>query len=363
MRKVTDSVEELSEFHKSEIQKIQIELKKLQSVNKVQVGNKKEHRGKEFYPRRILDKVHTPKDTIDMLHKFQTRDDQYKWFTHKPTDTNQVFDCLVYMKNAQSKLKKFIITDANLQSLSHIQFIAGDEDKRARNEWSKEYKVKFNWSLVKDWAKNNPEKHPYDEYIEIDGDLKLWENCMKEFKNSIVFQSSNSLSKRIKESIIHNLDLDIEYSRNFEENGGKKLYTHCSLILDSINQIISWCSDHKEKSARVFFDIQDNENSISIEIVHVGSWLNDDFIEEDKYKGIDGNFKSTRIALFSLADWSIQAPVENALNKTLNLVCLDNSTSYNSKLKTISEIKKDWRDVKSEGVKHILTLYKTNILE
>ena len=85
-------------------------------------------------------------------------------------------------------------------------------------------------------------------------------------------------------------------------------------------------------------------------------------IDDEKLKGLSGDFHKIRNILLNVVDWTIEADVKG---NPLQIVCLDSQTEYehyevNSRKKAIVSTANKLNAVQQEigGVKHIVTLYK-----
>ena len=109
--------------------------------------------------------------------------------------------------------------------------------------------------------------------------------------------------------------------------------------------------------------VEEKPDSYVLSLFHINSYMN---IDHEKLKGLSGEFIKVRNILLNVADWYIDADVNN---ESLHIVCLDDKTEYvnevvvNDKTKYVNNEVKSCNQIsplayKVNGVKYSIVLYK-----
>ena len=298
---------------------------------------------------------HDPKRMISFLYQF-SKNDSYKWFTHAP-DANQDFDYEAYINNAKSGFQA-ISKGISQYTWNNVYNFIFDTKDTAKDSFNNDIKIR--WKDLKVWCMGHRFRHPYYELVD---DYKF-ERYITIFKNTIEFRTDDNnltFANRIEDFMydfaINSSDISLEFLESFYSIGGSlRVYIDVRQLFTAFIEIGKWIVSNKSKSNKVEFSLNEAEDRYVFSIFHRGSFMN---IDDEKLKGLSGDFHKIRNILLNVADWTIDADVKGS---PLHIVCLDSQTEYNfndRKKATVSSANK-LEAVKQEigGVRHIITLYK-----
>ena len=296
---------------------------------------------------------HNPIDMVKLLYQFSFNE-ELKYLTHDP-DADMVFLYSDYISKAKIKFdeltKKLSINTSTFMNISNFIF---DTGSKAQDAYDK--RIEIGWKEMSEWCIANKGKHPYDVLI---GDYRF-EHYINLFKNAIQFRTDNSdylFSKRVRTFIqneaIRSSDIKITFKNNFRSIGsGIRTFIDVRQLFKFLRIIGKWIIENKAKGSTVVVDLSESDNSYSLIINHEGSSLN---LDDEKLKGLSGDFRKARNILLNVADWTIQA--DEYRRGALNICCLGNM-SQNVGKDVVSENIIDTFDAPIGGVKHIITFYK-----
>jgi hypothetical protein len=301
---------------------------------------------------------HNPKRMIDFLYQF-SKNDSYKWFTHAP-GANQDFDYETYVDNAKNGFQT-IAKGINQYTWNNVYNFIFDTKSAAKDSYNNDIKIR--WKNLMSWCKEHKFRHPYYELVD---DYKF-ERYITIFKNTIEFRtddSSMTFANRIEDFMydhaINSPDISLEFSESFYSIGGSlRVYVDVRQLFTAFNEMSKWIVSNKGKSNKVEISLTETEDRYFFSIFHKGSYMS---IDDEKLKGLSGDFHKIRNILLNVVDWTIEADVKG---NPLQIVCLDSQTEYehyevNSRKKAIVSTANKLNAVQQEigGVKHIVTLYK-----
>jgi hypothetical protein len=323
-------------------------------------------------PNKDVDKTkyHRPQEMVDLIYDFQTKDLDFKWFTHTP-QPDMSFDIERYTKNAINKLEKNLNqANTNFALWNQLMFIAGNPKAR----WHPLSKISsdFNWANpdITQWCKKKPNEHPFKARLTIDNKTRTWSDCMKTFKRSMVFfpfSEKTQLSSRIKDRLsIFSSEMNMEFSEEFESIGSEvKIYCQCDQFLDAIRSIVEWCRENKHLSNELYFHMTESKTAIKLFILHKKAAFRKSFIQDTK-EGLTGDFHKIREQLFSVADWSWNGPIKDT-SYNLQLSCLAADTTQSvifpkdgvgKRSTQLNECSPSYPTDNQSGIEHKLTIYK-----
>ena len=300
-------------------------------------------------------RFHDPKRMVDFLYQF-SKNDSYKWFTHAP-DANQDFDYETYVEIAKSGFQA-IAKGINQYTWNNVYNFIFDTKFAAKDSFNND--IKISWRDLKTWCMEHKFRHPYYELV----DDYRFERYITIFKNTIEFRTDdNSLTfaNRIEDLMfdyaINSSDISLEFLESFYSIGGSlRVYVDVRQLFTAFVEMGKWIVSNKSKSNKVIFSLTEAEDRYVFFIYHKGSYMN---IDDEKLKGLSGDFHKIRNILLNVADWTIEADVKDS---PLRIVCLDSQTEYNlndrKKAAVSSANKLEAAQQKIGGVKHIITLYK-----
>ena len=306
-------------------------------------------------------KSHSPKTMVKFLYSFSI-DEKFKWFTHNPEGLLTVFNTKEYIENAKSEYDKTTGWNINNGTYHNVKnFIMNTGENNKTNIFNKG-KVNYSWRDVEKWCIDHPNTHPYK--AEINNDF--FEKYINQFKHIIEFrtdESDSTFNIRVRKIIRDSLGVDFipNFSKSFNEIGQSiKIFSDINLLFNSIEQIINWIRFNKSKSNEVEINLVDFDDFYQLEIIHKNSYFSV-APDNEKLKGISGDFDKTRKMLFSIADWEIITTINhNDLIADYKITCLDSKSELMNNILTPNKIEK--LNDNSNCVKHILKLYKTQNL-
>ena len=301
---------------------------------------------------------HTPLNMVKFLYQFSIND-KFKWFTHNP-DADLVFDYEKYVNDACSSYKD-ISKGINPSTWSNVlNFISGSDNpaKDFNNE-----DIKFRWKDMAKWCFEHKNKHPYYELVD---DYKF-ERYVTLFKNTIEFRTddsnwsfANRLEDFMYDKAINSQDFSLNFTDDFYSIGNSlRVYVDVRQLFSAIKEIGKWIVANKSKSNIVELSLKEDEDSFVFSIFHKNSFLS---IDDEKLKGLSGDFHKVRNMLLNVADWGIDADVRNEAKR---IICLDVKTEYKNEVVNnrnqniiISNNMIENLQSKVGGVKHFIKLYK-----
>lgn len=306
-------------------------------------------------------KIHSPKTMVKFLYSFSI-DEKYKWFTHSPEGLITEFDYKSYVDNANLEFNKITGWNINNGTYHNVKnFIINSGEKNKTNIYGKG-NISFSWRDLENWCISNPNTHPYN--AEVNGDL--FKKYINQFKQIIEFRTDDAdqtFNIRVRKLIrdILGVDFKTEFKDSFNEIGQSlKIFCDINLLFNALQQITNWIVVNKSKSNEVVINLVNNNEFYQLEIIHKNSYWTIS-PDDEKLKGLSGDFDKVRKMLFCVADWEMIATLNtNGLKNNYNIVCLDQDTKLNNNELTSNKIKKT--SVDTQFIKHIFKLYKTQDL-
>jgi hypothetical protein len=306
-------------------------------------------------------KSHSPKTMVKFLYSFSL-DDKFKWFTHDPEGLLTAFNYKEYIENAKGEYDKTTGWNINNGTYHNVKnFIIDTGESNKTNIFNKG-KINCSWRDLEKWCIEHPNTHPYRAEI----NNEFFKKHINQFKHIIEFRTDDTDSTfnfRIKKVIRDILGVDFvpKFTQSFDDIGqAVKIYCDINLLLNSIEQIINWIRLNKSKSNEVDINLIDFDDFYQLEINHKNSYFSV-APNNEKLKGISGDFDKTRKMLFSIADWEIIATINhNDVIADYKITCLDSNSELMNNILTPNKIEK--LNDNSNCVKHILKLYKTQNL-
>jgi hypothetical protein len=307
---------------------------------------------------------HRPINMVDFLYKFSL-DEKFKWFTHDP-DKDMVFNYQEYLSDAKKEYPKIAAT-INAKTWGNVQnFIFKTEYPYKMYDNNI---IEKSWRNVEDWCNTNPNKHPFEAII---SDVPF-SKYINQFKNTIEFRTDNNQNNfktRFKQFVKNKVGVDFQdeliFSDSFNKIGSSlHTYIDVRLFFEAIAQLLKWIEENKSKSNRVELNLKSLKDCYLLEIFHKDSYFSCD-PDDEKLKGLSGDFEKTRQNLFCVADWRIQATIRHGnISDNYRIICLDNNTvltvsqrAANTKDRKLNENSIEKMDKETKGIKHIIKLYK-----
>ena len=188
-------------------------------------------------------------------------------------------------------------------------------------------KIEFRWKDLSDWCFENKFKHPFNVLM---GDYKF-DKYIKIFKNTIEFRTDNSdllFSNRVEDFMydeaVSSDDIRIEFTDSFYNIGESlRVYIDVRQLFAALREIGKWVIGNKSKSSQLMISLEETADCYILEIFHKNSNMN---IDNEKMKGLSGDFHKVRNMLLNVADLIIEADVKQTSKR---IFCLDEKTEYN----------------------------------
>jgi hypothetical protein len=315
---------------------------------------------------------HAPIEMVRFLHKFSI-DENFKWFTHAPDNPVKGFNCNEYIKNANELLPIYPQYAKRLLSQKHGINVNFSTYQNIRNFiFNTGYpcstdkgRIKYTWSDLEEWCKNNPNAHPFNAEI---GE-NVFSKYINQFKNIIEFRNDNedfTFLTRVQDFIVNKLGTDFNVFDSFIESFEKigktlNVYMDTNLFFKGLGQILSWITQNKAKSNIIEFSLFDESDYYQFEIFHKGSYISYS-PDSTKINGQQGDFDKARKNLFCVVDWEIQASFKyNGKIECFLITCLDKDVykerNGSTEMLLPNTVKQLSYDI--DGIKHILKLFKT----
>ncbi len=292
--------------------------------------------------------VHNPKNMVSFLSSF-SKDDDLKWFTHDPDQPNFVFNYAKYVLNAKKSFDKKA-KGINPSTWYNTKNFVFNTNEKAKDDYNRV--IKFRWKDLEEWCVEHSSQHPFNTLVD---DYKF-SRYIEIFKNTIEFRSKPKFSDRVEDFIydvaLNTPDIKLFFTDAFYSSGGQlSVYVDIRQLFAAIKEMGKWIVDNKSKGNKVEISVEENQDSFILTIFHINSYMN---IGDEKLKGLSGDFHKVRNILLNVADWSIDADINN---KPLHIECLGSTTKYTNN-RIISENKIEPLSHKVNGVKHFIKLYK-----
>lgn len=318
------------------------------------------------HDRKEIKRHHSPKTMIEFLSLF-SKDDRFKWFTHK-WDMSVEFkiDDMITRLNANksilSKMAYGTGDSINERSYNQVWNFINFENSNYpwRNNDSKA--IHYGWHSIVELSRNNP-SIPV-ENIKLD-DGHLFKYYIDMFKSSIEFRTDLDDKDRFSELVHDRIKKGLKEFKLIFKIGsedyaldeiGYDLNTYCDVpgFLYAIEQICNWITKYKTNGSEVSIDLTANKESYDLVIMHHNSY----FSNKSKLENPSGDFETLRNRLFSVCDLKMEGDYKcDGINVGSLLVnALDNNTIMSED--KISPCHITSSDKIIGGVKYTLTIYK-----
>lgn len=294
---------------------------------------------------------HNPKNMVNFLYKFSVAE-EFKWFTHDP-DLSLDFDYDKYVNDAEKK-KEYdkMSIGINRSTWKNVQNFIFPTDYDTYDSYNK--KIDFRWKDLEKWCFENKSKHPFGALL---GDYKF-ERYINIFKNTIEFRTDisdllfyNRVMDFIYDEAIRCDDINIVFSDQFSIIGKSlRVYIDVRQLYAALKEIGKWVISNKSNN-NLLISLNEMSNCYILELFHKNSNMN---IDSEKMKGLSGDFHKVRNILLNIADWTIEADINQM---TRRLICLDEDTEYIDNV-VISPNKIEDLNNKVGGVKYLIKIYK-----
>ena len=307
-------------------------------------------------------KRHSPKETISFLYQF-SKSEFFKWFTHDPEQTS-----IDYVKNyaiAEPRLQ-FVANKLSLNSQTYVNiknFIC-KTDFSPLDAYGD--KIPFSWRDAILWVMKNPGRNPF---IECEFNGKPFREYVASFKNAIEFRTDDEgmrFGLRLTDFLYNHCDLSHEITGRLDFidesvdviGCSLRAYVDVRMLFSALRQIVKWIDEKRAISRIATVSLEASPDSYTLQIYHKGSVLD---IDNQKIKGLDGDFKKVRDYLFCVADWTIEADRRyDGKNSPVCIECLNADTEgfVDDQGLHLSENKVNSLKEPVGGVKHHIKFYK-----
>ena len=318
-------------------------------------------KGSEKKKSKSRTKLHSPKDAIGFLYMF-SQDEFFKWFTHDPEQ--RTIDYIQKFSEADARFQEALKNrDINQETYKTIRNFICDTGNHPKDACGVD--IPFSWKDAIEWIKNNPGRDPFRECI-FDG--RPFKDYVASFKNAIEFRTDDEdmrFGPRLIDFIYNRCKISneitdiLEFDDSIDVIGDTlHAYLDVRMFFSAIRQIFEWIEGKRAISRKAIVKLEAFSDSYVLSIFHQGSSL---VIDDQKIKGLDGDFKKVRDNLFCVADWAIEADrcYEGKLS-SVRIECLDADTIgiFEGGKKYLSANTVKTLDDKVGGVKHIIRFYK-----
>jgi hypothetical protein len=306
-------------------------------------------------------KKHSPKTMVNFLYRFSI-DENFKWFTHNSEGLIN-FNYTQYSKNAALEFDKLTGWDINNKTYYNVKNFISDTGTEKKVESYGSKNIIYSWKDIKKWCVENPNIHPYNAEV---NNYKFYK-YINQFKHLIEFRTDDpdlTFNIRVRKFIREKLgsDFDPKFDQSFNEIGQSlRLFCDTNLLFIFLKEILGWIQINKAKSLNVEIKMNDFEEYTELEINHLNSYFNM-APDDEKVKGISGEFDKARKLLFCVADWEIYTILKsNETQASYKIICLDRDTELSSE-NSLSENKIEKINSVLDGVKHVIKFYKNRNL-
>ena len=342
----------------------------LSDEQKEEIGNLlvKSNNEYKFTPE---EKFHNPMNMVSFLEKF-SKDETFKWFTHAPQE-DQRFNYIHYLENAKKTFYKILKNNSlNSQTYFNIQnFIFRKDKSSLSTEKCKNYlddDIEYSWGDMEEWCSSHSQKHPYKALLD---DKHYFSNYIDEFKQTIEIRPDKDFSEMLLNFIQDSPYLSQEIKGNLDFGksymdcvGSIRAYVDLRQLFFAIGRILQWVDENKTQSQKLILDLEESKEKAAYELslFHVGSKLR---VNDDKIKGLSGDFLTIRESLFSVVDWKIVADrLVDGKESSIIIDCLNEKTMSAKKVSSlkfslVTPNKCTVIEKSPGGVNYIFTIYKS----
>lgn len=281
---------------------------------------------------------HSPKSMIEFLSLF-SRDDRFKWYTHKwdmtvPFEINELKNKQTADKSVLSRMAFPVESGPAINERTYNQvwnFINFNNIGKKIYVWknNKLENMQMGWHSVFDLSKDQADI-PVEFIILEDG--HQFKDYIRMFKSVIEFRTDLDNEDRFSELVWRNLksslpkDFDVRFLPNFDEIG-YDLNVYCDVvgIVGALNILCNWMTKHKTRSSQVSVNLNSSSDYYILEISHIGSYFNN----IDKLRIPSGDLEELRKKLFSVCDFSMEGDyiMDGHRQKSLIVMVMDASTT------------------------------------
>lgn len=305
---------------------------------------------------------HSPKDTVSFLYQF-SKDELLKWFTHDP-EGNQINYISNYQAAGQRLQEEAKSKNLNSRTFTNVKNFINETAYLPQDY--KGDKIGYSWRNVIHWIKENPNCNPFTDCV---FEQKKFKEYVLTFKNTIEFRTDNEALRfpiRLIDFIDNNCNISDEIKGRlniddsvFEIGDSLKTYIDVRLFFQGLKQIFEWIEGKRAISRNVHIELKSRDDYYELIIFHQGSMF---CVDDQKLKGLDGDFKKTRDLFFSVADWTIEADRHfDGSDSSIRMLCMCGETTQSRNNDNTSILTENIIEEISErvgGVKHILRIYK-----
>lgn len=290
---------------------------------------------------------HNPKNMVSFLYQFSVND-MFKWFTHEP-DANFEFDYETRVKLAEDNFNK-ISKGINPYTWNNVKNFVFNTNSAAKDSYNEV--IKYRWKDMSKWCFEHKFQHPFSTLI----DNYKFAKYIDIFKNTIEFRNLPKFSDRMEDYIcdvaLNTPDVKLDFTDAFYSIGGQlRVYIDVRQLFFALKEMCKWIIENKSKGNRVEISVEEKPNTYVLSLFHINSYMT---IDAERIKGLSGDFKKVRNILLNVADWTIEADVNNS---PLHIECLNDKTKYVNNEVDSSNLIEPLSN-KVNGVRYLITLYK-----
>lgn len=330
---------------------------KLPLIVKSSLDNGKEKQGK-------IQAHHSPMAMIEFLSLF-SRDDEFKWYTHKWDQEELSLDHLIKKQDiAKQRLLKMVyesehpVNDRTFyQVWNFINFLPKPENTYPWHDNSgKAYRI--GWHSIVDIHQQNPET-AIENLMLPNGHLFI--DYIRLFKCSIEFRTDLGMDGRFNRFVKNSMKrfingaVNISYSENLGKIG-KDINIYCDItgVYEGLSIICDWIVKYKVNGSTVRVNLISKEDGYELKILHEGSY----FSNLKKLKTPSGDLEKLRNRLFSVCDLTMSGDhiLDGKQRESVSVHVLEDTTTKIEE--NLSPCRLEYIDRQVGGVEYTLKFYK-----
>ncbi len=309
-------------------------------------------------------KEHSPKKMVEFLSLF-SRDDRFKWFTHKwdqtePLNIDKMIENLRRYKKVLFDMVRGPGPVVNEKTYNQVwNFIQFDE-----GDWfwtnAESENVKIRWNSVVGLSREKPDT-PIENLKLSDG--KMFKDYIRMFKGCIEFRTDLGDDYRFSEYIRNMVQtftsdsaLSLQFTDDFDNIGyGMNIYCDVVSLRAGISIVCDWIKAYKVNGVAVEIGLEEYDDGYGLIVFHKDSY----FSNRGKLENPSGDFATLRKRLFSVCDFRMEGDFKsnNQLQNTISVLGLTDGVTLTGKKMSSCTIN-EYADKKIGGIKYIFKLYK-----
>lgn len=305
---------------------------------------------------------HSPQNMVKFLSLF-SRDDDFKWYTHKWDQVGQSLENMISNQVASKRRLSEMAYDnaypVNQNTYMHVlNFINFKPKPNVFWQDNQGKKINVGWHSITDLHKHNPDI--LIENLKL-SDGYLFGDYIRHFKSSIEFRTDLKMDDRFHKFVRNTMSsfingaVELDFTSDLNKIG-KDLSIYCDIpaLRLGLQIICDWIVRHKQDGNKVTVDLHSTDLNYELEITHHHSY----FSNIKKLESPSGDFDKLRKRLFSVCDFIMQGDLKKDGEARGSIVVggLDASTEQSEG--GLSPCTIAYSEDKIDGVKYKFILYK-----